>query len=258
MRELRMGAVGVIVPDVLTVLAGHYPQNRRLKMRNAIITMMVVLLPAAGASAYPDKYFYSSGQILPGEHWNNVYIYNDDTVVDMLGGGADGIGTYDASTVNILGGYVSTLSTLDLSTANVSGGYVYILGAMGQSTATFSGLAAGMSFGVEDSATLNVTGGMVDAVGAMEQGTLNLRGGVVSDCLGARDLSTVNIFGYNLAKAPTGGTYGYGVVSGYWWDETPFTINLNGSETYSRINLIPEPATLLLLAFGAFALRRKG
>ena len=227
-------------------------------MRNAIITMMVVLLPAAGASAYPDKYFYSSGQILPGEHWNNVYIYNDDTVVDMLGGGADGIGTYDASTVNIVDGYVNTLATQEFSRANISGGYVYSLFGMGQSTATVSGLAAGRTFGVEDWATLTITGGTLENICARDQGILNLRGGVVSESLGAWNSAVVNIYGYGFTYDPDGGAFDGGQLRGFYLNSSPFSIDLYGVQTYEHLNLIPEPASIFLLGFGVLALRRKG
>ena len=68
-----------------------------MKTKICLIVPAVILFTAPQLQAVTEnKTFTSSGQILPGEEWNNVYIYNDDTVVDMLGGGADGIGTYDA------------------------------------------------------------------------------------------------------------------------------------------------------------------
>jgi len=252
-----MGAVGVIVSDIVTVLNGHYLQNKRSKMRNAIITMIVVLLLAAGASAYPDKDFYSDGNIMPGEHWNNVRIYNDDTIVDMLGGGVDSVGSYDRSTFNLVDGYINTLVAWESGTLNVSGGYVYTLDAMGQSTVSFSGLANGVSFGVEDSATLNVTGGSTIGIWAYNSGTLNLRGGVVSDLVVGRDQSIINVHGFGLGKTDTGGIYGYGQIYGAWWDETPFTISLGTAETYSHVNLVPEPGSIILLVFGSFLLRQR-
>jgi hypothetical protein len=227
-------------------------------MRRVIISIGLLVLAIGGsASAAEDKYFYSSGQILPGEEWENVYVYNDATVMDMLGGIVDSIGSFDASTVNVLDGQVNTLDALEFSTVNVTGGYVYGLNAYDNALVTFSGGARARSLGALESGTVVMNGGMVDYLGAGYSGIINLHAGTVSDSLGASDLSTVNIYGYNLTKVPTGGTYGYGQVSGYWWDWTLFAINLNGSETYSHINLIPEPASLLLLGVGVFALRRR-
>jgi len=82
-------------------------------------------------------------------------------------------------------------------------------------------------------------------------------GGLVTDSLNAWDSATVNIFGYDLVKTSSGGAYGYGQVYGYWFDDTPFTINLSTAETYSHITLIPEPTSLLLLALGGLLLKRK-
>jgi hypothetical protein len=218
----------------------------------------VILFTASGLYAAPtDKIFTSSGQILTGEEWANVFIYNDDTIVDMLGGLVDSIATYDASTVNITGGHVMTVDALDSSTINVISGYVYVLFGKNQSTITLSGSASGTTFGVEDWSTLNVLGGTLNYLGAMEQGTINISSVVINDSISASDLSTVNIIGQDLFKVSTGGHYGYGQVYGFWFDDTPFTIDLNGSETFSHINLIPEPCSLILLAMGSMFLKRK-
>jgi hypothetical protein len=100
-----------------------------------------------------------------------------------------------------------------------------------------------------------MTGGTTEYVAAGYSGTMNLYGGLVTDSLNAWDSATVNIFGYDLVKTNSGGTYGYGQVYGYWLDDTPFTIELSTAETYSHINLIPEPSSLLLLALGSLISR---
>jgi hypothetical protein len=79
-------------------------------MKTKVITIVasaaILCFTASELTAVEDKIFTSSGQILPPEEWSNVYIYNDDTIVDMFGGLVDGIATYDASTLNITGGLV--------------------------------------------------------------------------------------------------------------------------------------------------------
>ncbi len=187
-----------------------------------------------------DKIFTSSGQILPGEEWSNVYIYNDDTIVDMLGGHVDSMAAYDASTLNITGGHVSTLHARGFSTANVSGGYVHGLWAQDSGTVILSDTASVVSLSSRGSfGTVNMTGGSTEYARAGNSGTLNLYGGVVNNSLNAWDSATINIFGYDLFKTSTGGTYGYGFVTGYWVDGTSFTIDLSTSKTYSHLNLIP-------------------
>jgi len=56
------------------------------------------------AQAYPDKDFNSSGQINDGDYWNNVNIYGDDTILDMLGGWVLSVTTYNESIFNYRGG----------------------------------------------------------------------------------------------------------------------------------------------------------
>lgn len=200
-----------------------------------VIIAGVILLSASQLYA-EDKIFTSSGQILPGEKWNNVYIYNDDTVVDMFGGLVDSIAAYETSTVNVTGGYVSTLDAREFSTANVSGGYVHGLHALDQASVYFSGNASTVALRADDFGTVNMTGGIADHISVYDSGTSNLYGGDI-DYIFARNSSVVNIYGCNLAKTSSGGRYGYGRVYGFWSDGTEFTIDLSGSETYSHINL---------------------
>ncbi|MHC4625134.1 MAG: PEP-CTERM sorting domain-containing protein [Planctomycetota bacterium] len=266
-----------------------------MKTKTYVIMTGVILLAACSAQGVlTDKTFTSSGQILPGEDWANVYIYNDDTIVDMLGGSVDSMATYDASTLNVLDGYVSTLEAYEFSTANVSGGQVYSLWAFDFGTARLSDAGSVFSLIARDSGVVNMTGGTADHGSALESGILNVFGGIISDGIGAdytgtlnmsggvteaanfrgeatanlyggtisdsliaTEDSLVNIFGYDLVLTSWGGSYGYGQVYGYWLDDTPFMIELNGAETYTHINLIPEPGSLALLGLGALLLRRK-
>ncbi|MHC4529037.1 MAG: PEP-CTERM sorting domain-containing protein [Planctomycetota bacterium] len=193
-----------------------------MKTKLSVGVILLVLVTCGQAYAVGDKIFTSSGQILPGEEWNNVSIYNDDTVVDMLGGNVDSMGSHDASTLNVFDGFVSTLVALEFSRINVSGGHVQGLSALDWATVIFSGLY----------------------------------GGLVSDSLNAFGSSAVYIFGYDLVKTSSGGAYGYGQVYGAWLDQTPFNIDFSTQETYLHVNLVPEPSSLLLLAGGLLLLRR--
>lgn len=226
-----------------------------------IITILVVILlvSAANVKAVGHKDFYSDGVIQHGDEYWNVGVYDtpsDHTIVDMTGGIVDSFGTFDESTINVSGGYVSSINAYDYSTINISGGAVYGLEAWENSSVNFSDGADVFAPRVRGSGTINMSGGIVDHIGAIESGNLNLYGGIVSDGLLARDLSVVNIFGYDLVKTDIGGKYAFGLVSGYWNDSTPFNINLNGSDTYSRVMLIPEPSTLLLFLISVPFVRR--
>lgn len=228
-----------------------------MKAKLSIITA-VILFAASNLYAVPqDKIFTSSGHILPREEWANVSIYNDGTLVNMLGGSVHWMGTYDASMVNVTGGFVGTLDARQFSTANISAGYVYGLHAWDHAITNFFDGANLFAPRVRNFGTINMTGGVVDHLGAIDSATINLWGGVIADGLSASDSSIINIFGYDLVKTASGGRYGYGQVYGFWFDDNPFTIDLNLSETYSRINLIPEPSSLILLALGTLLIRRR-
>jgi len=228
-----------------------------MKTQLLLFIAVIVLLTGGRAYGVPDKIFTSSGQILPGEEWNTVRTYNDDTIVDMLGGFVEGMGAYDASTVNVTAGHVNTLTAWESSTVNVSGGEVYGLWAEASGTVNLSHTGSVFNLAAGDFGVANVTGGTIEYLGAIESGTANLYGGLVTDSLWVGESATGNIFGYDLVKTNSGGRYGYGQIYGYWFDDSAFTIDLNGSQTYSRINLIPEPSSLILLGLGSLLLRKR-
>ena len=222
------------------------------------ITIATAILFAAGqaGAVLDDKTFTSSGQILPGEEWGSVYIYNDDTVVDMLGGSADYISTFDASTLNVFDGQAE-VGAFDYSTINISGGELSGVQAMDDATIYFSNAASSGWLDIYASGTINVTGGSSDFLRAGGSGTFNLHGGCVGDFLGAWDLSVVNVYGYGFSYDPLGGAREGGQLTGMWLNDTPFSIDLYDAQTYEHINLIPEPCTLALLALGTL-LAKKG
>jgi hypothetical protein len=238
------------------------PKNtgeRGNKTKNpASFIALILLCTISTVNAVEDRIFTTSGQILDGEEWGNVYIYNDDTIVDMLGGLVDGIATYDASTLNITDGSVSTLDALEFSTANVSGGSVYSVSAWDYTTVNLSGDGSITSLGARVSGTINMMGGIAEYLGAIDSGTINIYGGLITESLGAWNNTVVNIYGYDFNYDPTGGSLDGGQLTGFWPDSTVFIIDLYGTETYSHINLFAvinvdvkiRPETLHLTSTG--------
>ena len=222
-----------------------------------IISMGVLIWAWPARGVLDDKIFTSSGQIVAGEEWDIVNIYNDDTVVDMLGGSADYISTFDGSTLNVVDGYAE-VGAFDYSTINISGGYIHLATALNNTTVNFFMSDYTDALIAEDSGTVNMEGGTVERAIARNSGTANLYAGSVTDYLSAYDTTVINIYGYGLVLSSGGGTYGDGRVYGYWLDGNAFVINLRGVETQSHINLIPEPATVALLAMGGLLLQRHG
>lgn len=226
-------------------------------MKKVVAIIIMVLLVTGVCNVHAESIvFTESGQILEGEVWDFVDIYNDDTVVDMFGGVADYITTYDWSTLNVTGGSAD-FGAVDYSTMNISGGTHSGALAWAYGTVNFSDTAESRRLDAWAFGTVNMTGGIIEGIGALDSGTVNLYGGEITDAIGAGDSSIINIFGYDLALSSSGGEYGYGLVSGFWQNDTPFEIDLSSPETYSHINLIPEPGTLVLMGFGVMIMKRR-
>lgn len=180
--------------------------------------------------------------------------------VNMSGGDVMTVHGSGRTTLNISGGNISSrVSASEWATLNISGGVIGdasiglgILSISGDpllETVTVSGMA-------------NVAGGAVGTVTLVGSALVNLRGGTISDVIeigSGRGVSgftgAVNVYGRDLGKTDTGGIYGHGQVYGSWLDGSGFVIDL-GENVYPHVNLIPEPATLLLFSVGSVIVRR--
>ena len=225
------------------------------------ITTILSVVLFAGTSLYAgpvDKIFTASGHILPGEEWNRVTIYNDHTIVNMLGGSVDEMDTFDSSMVNVAGGGISNLYADDSSTANIFGGHVggvftwdYATANLYDGGSVFSLSARGQS------GIVNMSGGTTTYLRAGESGIINLFGGSITTCLSAWDFAIVNIYGYGFDYDPSAGNWNGGQLRGFWFDNTAFSIDLYYPDAYEHINLVPEPGSLILFALGALLIKRK-
>lgn len=209
-------------------------------MRAAILTIgLAVLMIAGQAIALNNKYFYSSGQIVSGETWDFIIIYNDNTVVDMSGGQIRNLETHDKSVFNFSGGQVTAAIDIGpLGAAHISDGI----------------LNSGDLIFDHDSYGL-ISGGSITAGRLKMYGDaiIDIRGGLVQfsdfDMAGVVP-STINIYGYNF-------NYSGNVISGYLSDGNTFSIGGVNQSEYLRFNLIPEPVTLLLFGIGGLLIRKR-
>ena len=190
-----------------------------MKTKICLIITLAVLAP--GQLRAVDIDFYSDATIENGDLYDNVFVYDttpDQTTVDMLGGSIDAFHTYDSSIVNIYGGEILWgILSLNSSTVNLHGGTINC-----------------ESLTVSNSSTLNIYGGDL----------------LVGNSPGFSDSSTVNIYGYDFNR-------GTNDLTGFLSDGSPFAFTELPDSKYSHMNLIviPEPATLFLLALGSLLLR---
>jgi hypothetical protein len=250
-------------------------------MRTITVTIIaiVVTIGACNLQGAIDWDFYDDGTIQEGDEYANVRLFDtppDHTTVDMTGGSAYNILTYDSSTLNVSGGQTEVFA-YNQSTINVNGGTIYTLegydstnvniyegstnhvNANNTSTINIFYYAELYTLDALDQGIVNMSGGTVDRLGSGGFGTVNLSGGIVSENLVAWDSGIINVFGYDLGKIETGGAFGNGFVWGKWEGEIPFSFDFYGSDTHSHIILheIPEPSMLALIMAGVLFLRKK-
>ena len=229
-------------------------------MKKALITIGFAVLLVGGRTL--AKEFYSDGSIVGGEYWSSADIYDtppNHTTVNMTGGEVFSMHTHDASILNMTGGIIDNLYSYESSTVNISGNdhsNPFNISAMNNSIINFSGTAQGEEMYAENSATINITGGTIDDLTAYNSGVINIYAGDILD-VWAQDNTAVNVFGHNLIKSLTGGQFGYGFVQGIYNNQSSFDIDFRGSDTYSHVNLIPEPATILLFGTGGLIFRKR-
>jgi hypothetical protein len=231
-------------------------------MKTKVITILAALmfLPVPQVQAVLN--IYSDAVIQEGDYYDTVVnVYDtppDNTTVNMTGGFVHNFRSYDSSVINMTGGEILTLDAYNTSTANISGGNVHSVFTRDHATTNLYDGGIVFSLGAaRQSGVVNMKGGITEYLRAGESGIINLYGGTVNIYLNAWDSATVNIYGYGFDYDPSAGNWNGGQLAGFWLDDTPFIIDLAGSGTYSHINLVPEPSSLILFALGALLIRRK-
>lgn len=96
-------------------------------MKAEILLIVVVVLVGISEVKAVDIDFYEDGIIQEGNVYEFVTIHDTEpfhTTVDMFGGFAHSLTSYDSSTFNLNGGTIELLNVWDTSTANLYGGAV--------------------------------------------------------------------------------------------------------------------------------------
>ena len=189
----------------------------------------------------------------------DIYMYNNSSVVindhseqDRSGGGGEIYNVFslyaaDTSNVTITKGDINWLSAANSSEVIMSGGAV--------------GGPMEASLNVHDEARLTLTGGYVVRLGAWDSSRIVIDGGAVGR-MSAHHSSSITFHGTDFQVS--GGlsldgetVLGTGLLTGKWFDGTAFSMPISNHGPDATIRVIPEPATLALLAFGGLAIVRR-
>jgi hypothetical protein len=110
-----------------------------------------------------------------------------------------------------------------------------------------------------DSASVNLFNGNIELLWPTDDSVVNIYGDTITR-LGAGYTSSINLYAYDVIFHQTGGgpsgTEPW--IDGiYYLDNNPFEFLLDDFSLSEHINIVPEPATFLLLGAGAVLLRKK-
>lgn len=145
---------------------------------------------------------------------------------------------------------------LDVVDASVGDEYNELWIRAGASVSVYEGAIVGK---VEfwDSSTGDIFGGNVDWLFAFEATTVDIYGGSF-EWIGAWADSTINIHADVFQYHEIGGLENRSWIEGVFNESgESFSFTLYTDDAYSRINFIPEPATLLLFGIGGIIVRKR-
>ena len=226
---------------------------------------------------------YDESSVRIGPDGRVPYLYAYDTSgVDVSGGSVDFLNTYQTSTVaissgrvgeqsgylrayhnsnvSISGGWVACLLANDASSVDLSGGRVEALVTQHSSTVDISGGSLGNLYTVNLS-TVDISGGSVSVLNVGGSGTVDISGGSIEHLEGLGS-GTTTFHGYDFTTSGRlvmvgDHLVGTGLLTGKWFGGASWTVNIRTNTPTATIQVIPEPATLALLALGGLAVIRR-
>ncbi|OHB53185.1 MAG: hypothetical protein A2Y12_06785 [Planctomycetes bacterium GWF2_42_9] len=166
--------------------------------------------------------FYTDGIIQSGDCYDQVNVWNT-AAINMTGGIAQSVWTYDSSTFNVQNGSVSLVVSL------------------------------------QNTSIVTILGGEIASLQLLDNSIAYLYGGNITETLATAGMATVHIYGKNFNFIPKYSN-GPGWITGNWSDGSFFSIYYRNYEPFPGTHLflheIPEPCTLGLVSLGFFTMRR--
>lgn len=144
--------------------------------------------------------------------------------------------------LDVVGGEIVKLGTAGFATVNVYSG-------------TIEWLWSGEPMG--DKSVVNIWGGDIDRLMAYEDTVANLWAGAVN-WVAADEDAMVNLYAYDVRVHLPAAHYEPAWLEGkFIIDDSYFAFDLAGPGTLSHINIVPEPATVMLLGLAGILLRKR-
>jgi len=188
-------------------------------MKTKVFTILAVVMMLIVSPVRAEVWTSGHHEIFDGDVYGEVDIYNDVTL-DIFGGDIFRLAAFDTTITKWYDGEMDTLWARDNSIINIYGGSLDILWAAENSLVSLYSCS-------------------LERFASDQNGTLNL-------------------YAYDVIHHTTGGYWNSGWVEGrYLIDNSYFDFDIHGDETFSNINIIPEPTMFLLLGLGSLFLRNR-
>jgi len=108
-----------------------------------------------------------------------------------------------------------------------------------------------------DESLSNIEGGQMLSLSTFNNSLVHYQAGLI-DYISASHDTIVFLYAYDVIYDPTGGAAGNGYIEGYFLkDDTYFGFSCLNEGTYSHIQIVPEPATFIILTCGVLLLRKR-
>ncbi|MBA7629097.1 hypothetical protein ES703_36595 [subsurface metagenome] len=191
-------------------------------MKTKVIITFLVILILCGVNSVQADVVWTEGYHQYGneDFHEHVSIYND-VRLDIDGGVIGYLDTFNTTLTNWFDGNINYLRVHDSSIINISGGELSIV--------------------------LSSDG----------NGSINLYQSSLIKAVSLGDNAVLNLYAKEVIHSITGGHYDDGWIEGkYISNNQYFHIDMI-QDSFSHINIIPEPSTLLLLGLGSLLFIRK-
>jgi len=206
-RKSKFRRKGITIIRNGNIFLGEVIMENRTDTTLLIVWALAVCLSVSPAASGAYISFSRDGVIQDGDSYEGVFVYGNNTTVEIKGGNIGTLSSYDHSIVNVSGGHITYAQSYEQSTINISGGIIRVPNT------------------VDAGSTINITGGTFWNVEA-GSGELNMSGGHIAGLgiIAATGDGVVNICGYGFEYQPMPGQND-GRLTGFWRDGTPFSID---------------------------------